>query len=31
VQRALLELSDRDPMPLAASSVGAAFGAVAEL
>jgi len=31
VQRALLELSDRDPLPLAASSVGAAFGAVAEL
>jgi len=31
VQRALLELSDRDPMPLAASSVGAAFGAVADL
>ncbi len=31
VQRALLELSDRDPMPLAASSVGAAFGAVVEL
>jgi 4-diphosphocytidyl-2-C-methyl-D-erythritol kinase len=31
VQRALLELSDRDPVPLAASSVGAAFGAVVEL
>jgi 4-diphosphocytidyl-2-C-methyl-D-erythritol kinase len=31
VQRALLELSDRDPAPLAASSVGAAFGAVVEL
>ncbi len=31
VQRALLELSDRDPLPLAASSVGAAFGAVVEL
>ncbi len=31
VQRALLELSDRDPAPLAAGSVGAAFGAVAEL
>jgi 4-diphosphocytidyl-2-C-methyl-D-erythritol kinase len=31
VQRALLELSGRDPVPLAASSVDAAFGAVAEL
>jgi 4-diphosphocytidyl-2-C-methyl-D-erythritol kinase len=31
VQRALLELSDRDPPPLAASSVGASFGAVAAL
>jgi 4-diphosphocytidyl-2-C-methyl-D-erythritol kinase len=31
VRRALLELSDRDPAPLAASSVGAAFGAVVEL
>jgi 4-diphosphocytidyl-2-C-methyl-D-erythritol kinase len=31
VQRALLGLSDRDPPPLAASSVGASFGAVAAL
>jgi 4-diphosphocytidyl-2-C-methyl-D-erythritol kinase len=31
VQRALLELSERDPAPLAASSVGASFGAVVEL
>jgi 4-diphosphocytidyl-2-C-methyl-D-erythritol kinase len=31
VRRALLELSDRDPVPLAASSVGAAFGAAVEL
>lgn len=31
VQRALLELSDRNPVPLAAGSVGAAFGAVVEL
>jgi 4-diphosphocytidyl-2-C-methyl-D-erythritol kinase len=31
VQRALLELSDRAPAPLAASSVGASFGAVVEL
>jgi 4-diphosphocytidyl-2-C-methyl-D-erythritol kinase len=31
VRRALLELSDRDPAPVPASSVGAAFGAVVEL
>jgi 4-diphosphocytidyl-2-C-methyl-D-erythritol kinase len=31
VRRALLELSDRDPTPLPASSVGASFGAVVEL
>jgi len=31
VRRALLDLSDRDPAPLAASSVGAAFGAVVEM
>ena len=31
VRRALLQLSDSDPAPLAASSVGAAFGAAVDL